>query len=118
MVRSTAVFVRAAISVRPNSGLAGPIRNRVFVIANFLMPELKSRSAKTDSYNGEVPPGQRNVGARGIHVHQPDLAAATEPESPRFVLQFAFAGLYPKQVRARFLKPIMPVRLFYPPRAD
>src|SRR5689334_16308388 len=73
---------------------------RVFVITDFLVPELKPGPPKPNSHNGKVPVGQRNVSAGRIHVHQPDLAAAPKPETARLVFKFAFAGLYPKQVCA------------------
>src|SRR6185312_10190294 len=49
---------------------------------------------------------------------EPHLAAAPELEAARLVFQFALAGLHPKQVRARFLKAIVTVRLFNSARAD
>ena len=84
---------------------------RVSVAPDFLVPEFQTRPAEPETGDGQMPVGRRDVGPRLAHVHQPDLFAAPQRESPDLMLQFPFAGLDPEQMRARFFKTLMVVRL-------
>ena len=58
------------------------------------------------------------INARLAHVGEPDFFSAPQFKTPGRVLQFAFAGLHPKKMRAGFFKTLVLVRFVQPPRAD
>jgi len=91
---------------------------RVPVAPDFLVPELQARPAKPETDDGQMPVGRRDISPRFAHVHQPDLFRAPKCKTSDLVLQFAFAGLDPEQMRARLFKTLMAIHVHDPARPD